>query len=80
MSKRCRLRFLIMEHLSSDGRHIMLPDLQQNVSIDALDLRVGYSNATFDNALRELIKDQYVVNLDGRVIATHMGLVKSKIL
>jgi len=75
-----RLEFLIMEHLPAGGRHVLLPELQQNVQSDAQELRVDYSCATFDNALRALIDDQYVVNLDGRVIATHMGLVKSKIL
>ncbi len=75
-----RIRFLIMEQLPVDGRYVSKADLEQNVSIDARSLSLCYSTNLFDNILNDLIKDQYVVNLEGKVIATHMGLVKSNIL
>jgi len=80
MSPGERVRFLIMQHLPAGGRHVMLPELKQNVHADALDLRVDYSNVTFDNALGALIEDQYVVNLGGRIIATNMGLLRSNLM
>ncbi len=75
-----RLRFLIMEQLPVDGRYIEVDRLEQNVSTDAHALSLCYSSNMFDNILMELVKDQYVVNLQGKVIATHMGLIKSNIL
>ncbi len=75
-----RIRFLIMEQLPVDGRHIEVDRLEQNVSTDAHALSLCYSSSTFDNILMDLVKDQYVVNLQGKVIATHMGLIKSNIL
>lgn len=75
-----RIRFLIMEQLPVDGRYISKVDLEQNVSIDARSLSLCYSINMFDNILNDLIQDQYVVNLEGKVIATHMGLIKSNIL
>ena len=75
-----RIKFLIMEQLPTDGRHILKDDLEQNVSIDARSLNLCYSSTLFDNILTSLVEDQYVVNLSGRVIATQMGLIKSNIL
>lgn len=75
-----RIKFLIMEQLPTDGRHVLKDDLEQSVSIDARSLNLCYSSALFDNILTSLVEDQYVVNLSGRVIATHMGLIKSNIL
>ena len=75
-----RLEFLIMEHLPAGGRHVLLPELQQNVQSDAQELRVSCSSTSFDNALRGLIDDQYVVNLDDRIIATNMGLLQSNLI
>ncbi len=75
-----RIKFLIMEQLPTDGRHVLEADLEQNVSIDARSLNLCYSTDLFDNILTDLVQDQYVVNLEGRVIATYMGLIKSKIL
>lgn len=69
-----------MEQLPTDGRHVDESILESNVSSDALCLNLSYSRSLFDKILTELIKDQYVVNLGGRVIATKMGLVKSNIL
>ena len=75
-----RIRFLIMEQLPVDGNYVDADCLQQNVSADAHTLGLCYSSHMFDNILMELVQDQYVVNLQGKVIATHMGLVKSNIL
>ena len=75
-----RIRFLIMEQLPTDGRYVDEAILESNVSSDALCLNLSYSKSMFDKILMGLIEDQYVVNLNGRVIATHMGLIKSNIL
>ena len=75
-----RMRFLIMEQLPTDGRHVDESTLESNVSSDALCLNLSYSRSLFDKILTGLVEDQYVVNLGGRVIATRMGLVKSNIL
>ena len=74
-----RIRYLIMEHLPGDGRDVMVEDLQQNVSLDAQYLNVDYTKHLFDNILTQLVEDQYVVNLGGKIIATKYGLVKSNI-
>ena len=69
-----------MEQLPVDGRYVEESTLESNVSSDALCLNLCYSKCMFDKILTGLIEDQYVVNLNGRVIATHMGLIKSNIL
>ena len=75
-----KIRFLIMEQLPVDGRHVDKEALESNVSSDALCLNLSYSRGMFDKILMDLVEDQYVVNLGGRIIATHMGLIKSNIL
>ena len=75
-----RIRFLIMEQLPSDGRHVDVEELELRVSSDAHSLNLCYSSNVFNKILTGLVEDQYVVNLSGRVIATTMGLVKSNIL
>ncbi len=80
MYSKNRVRFLIMEHMPVNGRHIDVDTLEQNVSIDAQDLNLGYSRDSFDKILMDLIEDQYVVNLSGRIIATQFGLIKSNII
>ena len=74
-----RIRFLIMEQLPTNGKHVQYEDLVQSVSLDAQDLNLCYSKDLFDKILMDLVEDQFVVNLDGRVIATYMGLIKSNI-
>ncbi len=74
-----RIRFLIMEQLPVDGRHIDIKELEQNVFTDAQDLNLSYSKPVFDKILTDLVDDQYVVNLGGRIIATRFGLINSNI-
>ena len=75
-----KIKFLIMESLPTNGTHVDIETLRNNVSLDAQDLSVCYSHKLFDNILGQLVEDQYVVNLGGRIIATYMGLVKSNIM
>ncbi len=75
-----KIRFLIMEQLPVDGRHVDKEALESNVSSDALCLNLSYSRGMFDKILMYLFEDQYVVYLGCLIIATNICFIKSNIL